>query len=309
MKKWISEPRLRATLSFSVVLLVCAGCGDVGLEAPGVANESKPSTVEARADEIFLQLAGDATQREAVHYLEFRSANADFETCMSDGGFSVRAEFLPIWKGYEPNATSGSWMGELGRRPSVMALQNARSAHAEVSTIDPKSVESSEEYQRAVRRCRDDDLAVIDFNNKPGVPDGATDLVSEFKSVIFAIDEKLGPIQPYNECMLDAGFDLSAGPDGDGGWQGLYNYLVGTMPLPPMPGAEAAADEWQVYLELESKAIAADTQCRESKYREGLEMLEPLLDEFASQHAEDLDRFAVEWPKAVAEARDAGFEG
>ncbi len=304
----VTPGKFVAAASAVTMTLVLTGCGEVGQKDSGTPTVKDYSVVEQHANEVFLLLTGNATQREATHYLQFRDANDGFEKCMAASGFPVQLEFLPIWTGYEPNATSGAWMGELGRRPSVMALQNAKSAQAEVEPLDPGSVEASPEYQREMQRCRGEDEAVIDFGNERGVPEGSTELTGEFKEMIFSIDAKLGSIDPYTECMRQAGIDLAAGPDGDSGWQGLYNFLIGSMPLPPSEGDQGASD-WQQYLELESQAIEADTKCRELKYHAGLELLEPELADFVAAHQTELDRFAEEWPQAVATARGLGFDG
>lgn len=198
-------------------------------------------------------------------------------------------------------------MGVLGWKPSTMALANADAARAEQSLPQAGSQEASLEYQEAVESCQSEDNPVVDLGNQPGVPDGSADLTAEFNKMIWSVDDELGPIDPYEECLAAAGIRYQDVADGAGGWQGLYNYLVGKLPEPPLSDEEPSA-EWNSYLRLEAHALEADRDCRAEKYREGLAMLSPMLNDFAAKHAEELTRMAGQWDATVVTAKRQGLE-
>lgn len=301
-----SRHSLAAWLGVLAVLSL-GGCGtQTGVttdSADPSGTKASPAQTQAHADALFEAIAGDAVEREAVHFLEFEQLNRSFNECMAGKGFQVPSGYLPIWTGYQANGTSGEWMGALGRKPSTMALATAESTRAEYEAVDPESVVATDGYQEAVAGCSTDE-PVVDLGNRPGVPDGAEDLRVAFRDLVESVDAKLGPIDSYRKCMNEAGFDLPAG--GAQGWQGLYNYLTGKMPLAPLPGEKPDA-LWSQYLELESAALSADATCRTEKYQEGLALLAPLLDKFESAHADEIARVDASWQSTVREASEVGF--
>ena len=161
-------------------------------------------------------------------------------------------------------------------------------------------------YQSAARECHPESVS-LDFDNLAGVPEGSTELTSQFKSLVFDVDKELGSTDEYDRCMTDSGVALPKMGDSEG-WQKLYNYLTGIMPLPPLAGEEPS-QEWTEYRSTEKDAIEADAQCREAKYMEGLAMLDSRLADFEKTHATEISSMATAWQRTVERARSDGYAG
>jgi hypothetical protein len=273
---------------------------------------ARSAEIQARADAIEEAISGDALEREAAHYLLFEQYNRPFHECMAAKGIKVPSGFLPGWTGYRATGTSGAWMGPLGRKESTAALATEKSRRAgevwEFGGFGSGSDVFTDEYQTAASACeKTTDGEVVDLGNLPGVPEGYYELGPEFHKLVWAVDEKLGSIQPYVDCMREAGFEVPYEIDGAQGWQALHLWLRGQMPLPPLP-REEPKPEWFAYLELEAQALDADAACRSAKYQEGLALLAPMLDEFEAAHAEEIALVDAGWQKTVQQAREKGFD-
>jgi hypothetical protein len=283
------------------MLVLVAGCGS---SAQLPAAPADAGDIEARALDVYTRISGSARQREAANYLEWLDLNASYWSCLEQKGFAPVKEFSPLWTGWVPNPTSGHWMGSLGVKPSIAALGIAESSRAE--SDPPRSEEANEEYEAASDSCQSGSDVTV--GGGPGTPKGAAQLTTDFKKLVKAVDAQLGPIDDYRGCMEDAGIDYVEGADGDEGWQGLYQYLTSEMPQAPLAG-EKPSKKWENYLVLENKALEADESCRGEKYRLGLSMLAPGIEEFASNRADQIDEVAAGWATTVEQALAEGFTG
>jgi hypothetical protein len=273
---------------------------------------ARSAEIESRADAIEEAISGDALEREAAHYLQFEQYNRPFHECMAAKGVKVPSGFLPGWTGYRANSTSGIWMGALGRKPSTAALATAESRRAgevaEFGGFGSQSVVFTDAYQTAASACEKAAAGgVVDLGHLAGVPEGYYELEPEFNKLISSVDEQLGSIRPYVDCMREAGFDLPYEIDGAQGSQAFYLWLRQQMPLPPLPGEEPKP-EWSAYLDLEAAALDADAACRSAKYQEGLALLAPMLDDFETAHADEIARVDAGWQATVQQAREEGFD-
>lgn len=283
--------------------VLLAGCGS----SPSPTSEQQGvdvAQVEQDAAAIFDALTGTATQREAVHYLQFEALNHGFHECLTGHGQEVSTTFVPIWTGYVSNPTSGAWLGRLNYKPSETALAQRSVALADEAAEAAARVDASDpEYMAAATECVAE-TPEVNTNSLPGPPAGAQELTGQFEQLMNEVEEELGPISAYQECMGGLGIDLSSAEDE--GWQGLYETLTGEMPRPPDPGDEPSA-AWTSYLTYETKAIAADTECRQGKYHQGLGLLSPKLDQFAEEHGDEIQRIAIDWAAAEVAAGKAGL--
>ena len=297
--------------SRALVVLALLPLG-LGLFACGTAPTAEPasdagpvatSAVEVRANEIFASISGDAVEREASHYLTWKDLNAGYADCMRAAGHSVDLTFLPLWTGWEPDATSASWMGALNRPPSVHARAIAASSRAELG--DGRVYSNA--FNAASAKCNDGDTETVDLGNIPGQPEGAAELTDEFKQLVHEVDSRLGPIDVYTECMDAEGIDYAKDSGGEQGRQGLYRSLTAEMPYPPLPGTEEPP-AWSDYLQRERQALAADNRCRRDRYEQGLRELAPLLDDFEAANRAAISATDRAWDATVAEATEAGFQ-
>ncbi|MGC3992666.1 MAG: hypothetical protein QM779_00800 [Propionicimonas sp.] len=280
--------------------LVLVGCSALSSGVPGAPSD--PLEVETAANRVFVQIYGDAQQREAGNYLSWIALNEDYWSCMEQRGVEPVKHFSPLWTSWTPNATSGTWMGAVQVKPSLHALGIAASSRDE---SEPS--ETSAEYAKVSDACQvnDQDMTV---GGGPGTPEGAAQLLAEFKELITSVDAQLGPIQDYRTCMAEAGINYSEKSDGDEGWQGLYMFLTASMPKAPIEN-EKPSPAWNRYLDLETTALNADERCRADKYQQGLALLGPELSQFAAGHDSQLRTLAADWTKIVQDAREKGFTG
>jgi hypothetical protein len=123
--------------------------------------------------------------------------------------------------------------------------------------------------------------------------------------VLNPVDDELGSLEPYTECMGEAGVDLE-GLDAEG-YTGLLMHLS-SMPDPPQPGEEPSA-KWSRFLQYEAEALDADEACRADKYREGLALLEPRLREFRRENADQLLASEHAWEDLLQQAQAQGYRG
>jgi len=163
-------------------------------------------------------------------------------------------------------------------------------------------------YQTAASACeKATDGGVVDLGHLAGVPEGYYELGPEFHKLIWTVDEQLGSIRPYVDCMREAGFDVPYELEGAQGSQAFYLWLRYQMPFPPLP-REEPKPAWSSYLAFEAEALDADAACRSAKYQEGLALLAPMLDEFEATHAEEIARVDAGWQATVQKAGAEGFD-
>lgn len=257
------------------------------------------------ADETLAQLAGNAEQREARHYLEFRELSQPYEGCMQAHGIDFVAEYHTIYAGYVPDGTEaeGTWMGALNRKPSDPMLANAEAAHDDETGTLPREYQT-EAFEKAKGLCSDTNSV---FPESPSTNEiGDPKLLEELTGMLTGVERQLGPIGPYTECMKEVGIDYTSASDGEEGWLGLYMYLSTQMPRPPLPG-EDAAEAWLQYLDMEERTLAADAECRVDQYEKGLELLGPRLADFREANANGLQAASQNWEKFVTRARAADW--
>lgn len=286
---------------------LAVGAALVGLTACGAAkgqegadtsqSDASPREVEARSDAIYTKLWGTAEQQEAKHYLDFVNLNQGTVSCMKTAGFTFVPEWVPLYAGYEPNATQTSgWMGELDWAPSDEAAR-AGDAVAE-DPYDPPSAA----YDKALDTCGEKNSG---FSAQLGSPVGADDASADWDKVVDDISDDLGPIEDYDICMKDN--DVPQGTDGlESGAIGLRMYLEGYRPTSVL-NANKPNKAWVTYLEREDQALQADRECREDEYLQGLSILGTKLDDFEADHADALAEAEAGWQTILRDAQQAGF--
>ncbi|HST80509.1 MAG TPA: hypothetical protein VLL08_02085 [Kineosporiaceae bacterium] len=190
-------------------------------------------------------------------------------------------------------------MGRLNLGPSQGALAPKVIEH--VTDAPTLKETSTPKYKEASARCE----KTGGDPESVGKPEGTDELNGKFRLTLNRIEEKLGPIEEYRQCMKTAGVALATDEGGDG-WGSLWVSLESQMPTPPRPGEEPS-QQWSDYLQTEAKALNADEACRAEKYREGLALLKPLLDEFQTAHADELAATAAGWNDILDQAKAKGF--
>jgi hypothetical protein len=312
-KVWLHDDLRRAAFVHariavgSVALLAVSACGNQTL-GPAVAL-GDAEVIEGRANAIDAAIAGTGLQREAQNYLTYLDLNRGLWDCLEGKGIAVRrgANFLPLYEGWTPNATSGAWMGALHRAPSTTALAGAATNRAAVGPPEPGTLEASPEYDQAVTACLktlpSHSTTTYDADSRPYAPDGSEELSAEFHRVLMAVEDELGPIEPYNDCMKEAGFELE---DPAGGFGSLWEMLSDRMGPVPVPG-ERPSDKWVEYLTFEGAALDADANCRSDAYRRSLLLLSDRLEDFEKEHGSELATMREQWRETLSRARDEGM--
>lgn len=264
------------------------------------------ASVERQATRIEYATRGTPFQRESEHFLNFLDLNRGFLACLADKGFHVdiNANFHPLYQGWTANPTSGRWLGALRRGPSTAALAGAESNQSAEGPPDPGSMEATAAYQEAATACSQVGTPTqIDDGSGPYEPANSNELSSEFYELLESVDEQLGSIEPYNDCMNEAGIKLDNQRDG---YMALWETLSNSLGAPPLPDQDTSED-WDEYLDFEDKALDADEECRADTYRQGLVLLAPLLSDFEMTHSQDLADLAEQWEQTAARAVAAGM--
>lgn len=296
---------MKVGVAAAALVVLAGGCGTQTRASEPQAPEVDAPRVEALANETLAEIAGTAQQREARHYVIFNELNQAYESCMNAQGVDFTAGYHTLFAGYRPKGTSGQWMGALHRKPSDQALANAAAYRDDMVGHLPAK-EKSAAFVAARAKCDDEDTAGADQDVVLG-ESGEIDLEAEFTKMLTDVEEKLGEIAPYTACMQKAGVDYTAESDGEEGWAGLYLYLTAEMPLPPLPD-QTPDKAWQAYLDLEQRALTADTACRGKKYAEGLALLGPSIVSFRERFAGQLQASKDTWGAELEDAQALGFK-
>ena len=115
-------------------------------------------------------------------------------------------------------------MGSLNRPPSIHAL-----ATVEARRLEREPAPRKAGYRDAAELCSkvNADTNVV-IGGSPGEPEGYLDVTEDFKDMVFTIDEQLGPIAAYTNCMKNEGIDYTLNSEQNEGWRGLYLSLSPT---------------------------------------------------------------------------------
>lgn len=300
--------RVGAAVVGVAAITLASACAQVRSQqtaSSGPASQTQPAVnvqvIESQADEIYLQIWGNATQKEAGNYLSHRALNDPITACMHTAGFAYESPFETLWEGYRPHGTAGQWMGPFQIRQSDRALANAASLRYESSPPSPSAAHNTAEYIKAVNDC----INTSAGNPEPvDRPDGTDLLAADYTKMILSVDIQLGPTGRYTDCMVNQGFDVG-GIDEDGR-EALGVFLRSSMPTPPLPD-EVPTDAWTEYLAFEQRALNADETCRADKYLEGLSLLAPLLTDFQKNYAGQLSDNEQSWQALLSRAEEKGY--
>lgn len=289
------------------LLVALAGCGD----QVGTSSESTSDrTAQQRGDAIVAKISGTANQRDAAYFLDNYWLNQPVKECMAELGFQTDypapKDFPHAWAGYVPDGGGGStWLGSLwNRQVSEKLLLVANSDPGELQAaqrIDDPSEDPRPKYDEAMTSCEESRVW------REAEPKSGGALAAKFVRLVDSVDDELGSAEAYDTCMGDHGFDLSAYDAS--GFGDLYMYLTEMAPSPEEApvGAEEATAVWKDFVALETKALAADDECRRDRYEEGWDRLAPLLQQFADEHRQALTDLQHEWDQAEEKARDLGY--
>lgn len=292
-------PRMKGLARWAAVLAVAGLLTSCGEAVPDSAADphQDPASVEAKADAISTQMWGTAEQKEAAHYLDFMELNAGTVDCIGEAGHTFVPSFTHLYAGWVTNSIeTGGWLGKLDWAPSDRA-ERAGEFGGEPED-QPMPAGASQAYKDAMDECSQ---VTEESNVQLGNPVGADDLAFEFQQMLDEVNSEIGPIEPYNQCMGENGITLE-----ESGATGLAVYFSQAAPTsryqPNNPNTQ-----WAAFLPIEADALAADRDCREDEYLRALTLLEPRLDTFADDHAEELASYADAWQQLATEATQAGY--
>lgn len=291
-----------------LLLVLLGGCGNGTTSARG-----GPAADDRRAqqagDDLVARIWGTAEQKDAGQFLSNYWLNVPVEACMAEAGFEFplpgRSAWPRPWVAYVPDGGSGTtWLAALGsHQVSEELLAVARSgAREQRAAVQIESGETSDaEYDAALSGCEDT------RRFEESQPPGADELSGEYTRVVEAVDSELGTPADYLECMAESGYALS---DFDGsGFGALYGYLREAAPPSDQVPArgETGSDAWGDFVQLESDALTADSDCRRERYEKGWEQLTQVLEQFQTDHAKDLGSVQRGWERIAQQAQGLGF--
>lgn len=287
----------------AAAILVAVTFSSTG-KATEPASPAQTDRIADSARSLDERISGGALERQAGEYLGWRHWTTPVVACMKKEGFDYALTFVSAWVGFESPGPS-AWFVEPGQRSiSQSFLRDARTARLRESDEPPKpgTVQATEAYSTAVDTCAKqvgDPLAGT-------APVGSEALGAQLTKAVGAFDEQQGDSEGYRTCMSDHGIALAEDAEG---WGALYMYVAGKLPRAveiPLPGEEPSA-AWEAFLASEGAALDADADCRTATYLAGVTEYGDLIDEFAAEHAGELDALDTEWSSLVARARAAGW--
>ncbi len=294
-----------------VVSLLFSGCGRISNRTstgPGTPEASATSEMDARLADLDTAISGTAKEKSAGQYLANRALNEPIQACMKDLGYPYDYHFVDQWIGtVDPGGSSETSTAPLMATTTSSDAQGTLDAfreeqRLEAATPEAGSIKDSPGYAKALDQCEPDSNYAEQTS-----PEGAMALASDLNEVVMGVEEKMGPTEPYDVCMANAGYDVVF--DDVDGYQGLQVLLQSQLPasdLIPEPG-ESGTDQWQDFLAYEHAALQVDMNCRGQQHAEAMALLDPQLDQFEKEHADDISRLRTEWQQLVVQASAAGW--
>jgi hypothetical protein len=296
-------------LIFVMLIVSITACGQSKIEersgetlAHSISDHQQ--SVASALQTLHLRIDGGANGRNARDYLLNQSVTDEIAHCMAKSGLSYSTEWVPRW--FAPLGPPGeSWLDPTGvPRFSELAVASAAASRRldllEERKPDPTS-ESTPEYQSALEACTRSPGSKT-FTDQLAFPYG-TKLSADYHEMVGEVESSFEDEQTsYSACMGRTDLDAKTHEE-------LVTWLKQSVPAPndvPLAGEEAK-QVWIDFLENEQRGLAADAECRGEIYSSALADIEPKLETFLNQHADELASMDLEWASLVERAHNQGW--
>ncbi|UFN44561.1 hypothetical protein [Nocardioides okcheonensis] len=295
----------RTIVAACSVAAVATACGTAGADPQG---SSPPPSAESlafqdRAGAVFERFDGTPEQREASGLLRAWAINGAMGTCLAAEGFPEWD-----WSRGRDAAPRTDALGTSTWFAAPLAHTYSDSPRASVRFLhDQEELESSEpppDQDAAIGRC---------LSSTPGASDGTVRAASTPRvverlreawwSMLAGWDTTYGDQRAYDACFTEASGGMT--PDAEvGSWRGELARRAPRAADVPAPGADEQmySAAWRDFLALEASWEEADWLCRADVYEARLDQVARDVEEFAREHAEEIERAARAWDDVVARA-------
>lgn len=304
LPRWALWTLVGATLALALAATMRAV--SVADQAPALDSLSGAQAVQARLESIDDKTYGTWEQHSAGAYLDYAANTAAVQPCMASKGEDFGYPFIDPFAGRTDSGLGSSWGAPLmltssSQNALASAAYDWRSERLGQGNPDLHWHDKSQSYQRAYSQCRH--LR----KNHPGHPKGYIDVPSLLAVLVDGIERRFGPTSDYDDCMLDAGYDVYW--DDFGGPDAMHQMVEAEAPgldLPPDQLVET--DAWQEYLAFEQEVLKADYDCRAARFSKVMAMLDEPLAEFEREHAQEIAQMQEDWQHIVSDAEDLGWK-
>ncbi|HEX5016821.1 MAG TPA: hypothetical protein VFX15_04470 [Actinomycetes bacterium] len=291
--------------ALALVSAVTVRAVTVAGQTPASDSLSAAQNVEARLEAIDDKTYGTWEQHSAGAYLDYLANTAAVEPCMADKGETFGYPFIDPFAGRADSGLGSSWAAPLMRTTSSQnALASARynwvAERESDGNPDTNWYGQTKSYQRAYAQCRH-----LRKNHR-GHPRGWLGVPNELAQLVFEAENPFGPTSEYDDCMLDAGYDVYW--DDFGGPDAMHQMVEAEAPVLDLPPDQLVqTEEWKEYLAFEQDVLKADYECRATRYALVMAELDAPLAEFERSHAEEIAEMQAKWEALVAEAKAQGW--
>jgi hypothetical protein len=307
----IAGARNRAGRRFGVLcgavalVLLSAGCGEEpGHEAAAI------SATSAQLIALKQQISGTSAARSAADFLAEHAVDTAVHDCMAEDDLPYPIRSVDEAIGTQPTSLGESWAFPLHDKTVLTNLQVWAEKYPQFEQIEngpsEDSVKYTDAYSQALSKCEAD----IKW---PGAdyaePKDREGLAYVLFVLVTSTEAEFGQVGVYDKCMQEAGYDTVVEAEDFSGMGGLYQLIWGNHPdwdVIPEVGAEGGA-EWAEFKTWVNKVLDADADCRQSRHKEVLAALGPLLTDFEERNAQALAELSSGWAEVISEARAQGW--
>lgn len=300
----------------AVVVLITAVLSACGSQTGGRAlDESGASEVQRYAQATFDRMYGSLENQSAAQFLVAWELNHGLDECMAERGF-------PDWDPTAAMLTTPTSVDALGA--TLWLRDPARRTVSDNITISSQRDRAVSELENGPRLSTKETASVNECSlNFPGPSDDtldtfsylgvASDAYSEFAEIVQKIDRELGGATRYFDCMNRAGFALEKEDWAEPVYIQLSSLVASEAPplsaRPAYDAPDPVDARWTAFTDFENSVLNSDYSCRRDEHLRGLGQLAPLLSDFVSKYASDLDAYDAHWREVTQVAKQRGWTG
>ncbi|WP_370617691.1 hypothetical protein [Mumia sp. Pv 4-285] len=303
----------RAALGGGVVAaaLALTSCGAVSHELPPM---KAPADVHVQAQALYEQFAGTVDERNAGSLLRAHRLNAGMDACLESAGFPEWQWSLSRSFASPADALGASdWFAEPLRpvwSENEIASAPFMAAEAEMNRDDHGR---SPAYEAAIDKCLASTEPVSDAEaDAVSAPEGTKKLVDAWDDALAQADDELGGDDAKRgACMRSSSLSVldETGQTYDELGPAMSYMAAKSGPAPAGPSdPRAKSPEWQRFLAQEQEVLEADFACRKDAYEQHIMDLAPLIEDFASEHAKEIEAVEAEWREITERAHSLETE-
>ncbi|MGX6607198.1 hypothetical protein ACWKSP_34505 [Micromonosporaceae bacterium Da 78-11] len=258
----------------------------------------------ARYDRIVTQVYGTAAQRRAADARAWWTSRVAADECVRRAGRSYAIVGYDAPSDREDVAPGNLLAFAPARRDLDVADRLVRAADARLALDAADNGVADDDGSTdlgrtpVVRGCEREATAAATSR----VPDGRQTLAAQLVDVLRRVQAATAPTltADYRTCMAAAGIPATDLADLQTRVERAFPATLATVEHDPtdLPG-------WADAVAFEQRAAAADARCRAAAVRSVRAAAAPQLDEFAREHAAELDRVAAGWAWIELDAHHA----